>query len=54
MSDDWRWHSDERLLEIGAKIEEKREQAIRDGKPDQIRIYSRKIDEYLEEIGRRA
>lgn len=45
---------DDRLLELGANIEERLEEAIREGKPNVIALLKRKQAEYLEEIERRS
>lgn len=54
MSNDFRYFDDDRLLHIGSRIEEMREEAIAKGEPEKIRLLSRKADEYAAEINRRT
>lgn len=55
MQSDFALFSDDRLLELGAAIEQKREEAIAQSKsPAVIRILARKAEEYKAEIDRRC
>lgn len=55
MQSEFALFSDDRLLELGAAIEHKREEAIAQSKsPAVIRILARKAEEYKAEIDRRC